>query len=300
MNKFVLGSGINGLIARHVLGPSYKIIPFKKSRYYSFNIPTADAEIKRTDETTKLLDDLAINAIPLYFPVAVSLGGELLFNKKAWIGPVIDKIYGDNPHPLASHLLCNEGSAFIAAKFLHDLLLDKYSDEIKRNINTVVSSIKDHYIVINDKPTQYDSIISTIPLNALMNICGMQADLESSDYYLFLINTNFFNLEGAQRVFIGDKQIPFWKVNMIGDGLYQFFSNESVPFAEELFSRMTKNRYKIIAETSIKEAFPLGAPPAGILSRLEEDGITCIGSNARWDYFYDIATSIRKLFSVQQ
>jgi len=283
-----------------MLGSKYKIIPFKKSRYYSFEVPTADIDIKCTEETKALLEDLNIKSLGLYFPTAISLSGELIFHKEAWIKSVISKIYGDDPHPLASHLLCADGSAFLAAKVLYDVLLDRYGDEIKPTTVAPIDgdsrpAIKDGYIVINNKPVAYDSIVSTIPLNALIGLCGLSANLESSNYHLFLVATNHFNLEGAQRVFIGDEQIPFWKVNVIGNRIFQFFANEPVIEAEILFSRMTKERYQILGETNIKEAFPLGAPPVGILSQLEKDNITCIGSNARWDYFYDIAASIKKL-----
>jgi hypothetical protein len=42
----ILGSGIIGLLTKKILGDDWILIPFKKSRYFYFDIPYADNYIK--------------------------------------------------------------------------------------------------------------------------------------------------------------------------------------------------------------------------------------------------------------
>lgn len=293
MSKFILGSGIIGLIARHILGDEYAVIPFKKSRYYSFPLPVADNDITHCDATREILTSLHIPEIKAYFPTAVSMAGGLFFNKSVWVDPVVDKMYGGDTHPLAAQLLSKDADAYpmIASK-LYGALLEKYSDEITKRVNDEVTLISKNKIVLNGEAHSYDKIISTIPLNALLSLTKLRGFLNSKDYHVFLVATDQFNLEGAKRCYIADAAIPFWKVNVIDDRTYQFFANGVTEGADIIFSMLTKGRFKTIASTTIKEAFPCGPPQIELLNRLKEDNIECVGSNARWDYFCDIATSI--------
>jgi hypothetical protein len=299
LNKFILGSGLVGLAARHILGPSYKIIPFKKSRFFSYDIPLADNTIVHHDSVEEFLKSLRVPTSARYFSSAISFSGQLMFNKNIWIETVISKIYHEPP-PLASKLLSAEYSVFhYTAKQLHDWLLAEYADEIKTNKDNKVDLIEEGAIVINGDKVDCDRIISTIPLNALLGLLRKDHDLPSADYNVFLVATNAFDLEGAERCFIGDQAIPFWKVNVISSNVYQFFANEVVETAEVVFALLTGNKFNIMAQTVMPEAFPLGIPPTGMLEDLEQMNITCVGSNARWDYFYDVSTCLRKLLDLQ-
>ena len=77
--------------------------------------------------------------------------------------------------------------------------------------------------------------------------------------------------------------------------VFQFFSNGFVEGAETVFAMMTQKRFRILGDTVVKEAFPLGEPPTHMYAMLEKLNITPIGSNARWDYFYDVSTCIKTL-----
>jgi hypothetical protein len=300
LNKFILGSGIIGLIARHVLGASYTLIPFKRSRYYSFQTPVADDDIVYNEHTAGLLRTLQIISTSQYFPTAISMSGQLFFNKDTWSNLIVDKLYGDEPHPLASKLLSADIQAHSAhASVLYTTLLEKYRDDINSAVQWNIDSIAQNQITINGQIHDYDSLISTIPLNALLSLTKLRSFLKSKDYHVFIIGTDQFNLEGAQRCFIADMAIPFWKANVINNSTYQFFSNGQVEGADAIFSLLTNGRYQVLASTVVKEAFPCGAPPIELLNRLKLDGIECIGSNARWDYFYDIATSLNHILKIK-
>ena len=40
--NYILGSGIVGLTARHILGADWQVVPFYKSRFFSSNPPLDD------------------------------------------------------------------------------------------------------------------------------------------------------------------------------------------------------------------------------------------------------------------
>ena len=289
-------------MARHILGSEYTLIPYKKSRYYSFPVPIADNDIAYNDQTADLLSSLHILSKKEFFPTAVSLKGELFFNKHVWINPVIEKIYQNDPHPLAAKILSADVDAHnITARELYGYLMEKYAKDINSGLGKSVNSISasKKTITIDGYTTEYDRIVSTIPLNALLNLTKLRSPLSAHEYHVCLIMTDAFDLEGAKRCFIGDLPIPFWKVNAVGHNVYQFFSNGLAEGAEAVFSLLTKARYKVVASTIIKDAFPNGPPPLILLERLKEDNIECTGSNARWDYFYDIGTSLNHLLKMK-
>jgi hypothetical protein len=186
-------------------------------------------------------------------------------------------------------------SHITTAKELYDRLLPMYIGDIKDNLETKVVKIDNGKIIFEKGESHYDKIISTIPLNALLGIIGIEHTLASDDYNVFLIATDSFDLEGAKRCFIGDTDIPFWKVNVLSSELYQFFANGTVINPEMTFNLLTKERFRILASTEIPEAFPQGPPPEPIHEALGNIGITCVGSNAQWDYFADVSSSILRL-----
>jgi hypothetical protein len=297
LNNVVLGSGLIGLLARHMLGPSYKLIPFKKSRYYSHDIPVADTSIPYDEHTAHVLNALRLPNKSKFFPVAISYSGDLTFNKRIWAQTITDKAYKyATPHPFATTLFASDIDVHeTTAKTLYDVLLDMYIDEIKSNRNIDVVSINKNTIETNNEDIIFDKLVSTIPLNALLKLCDFEDTLASADYHVFLVATDMFDLEGARRCYIGDGAIPFWKVNVLDREVFQFFSNGFVEGAETTFAMMTQKRFRILGDTVVKEAFPLGEPPTHTYKMLEELNIVPVGSNARWDYFYDVSTCIKTL-----
>jgi hypothetical protein len=298
LTDIILGSGLNGLLAHLILGEQSKFIAYKKSRFFSHQIPISDNHIEASEDGPRLATLIGLPLRKKYFPVAVSYRGELIFNKRTWASTIVDKVF--QSHPAAYNMLCRDFNVYeLTAKSLYDLLISKYQDEILKSPPQIIRILDKRVITSDGTEISYDRIISTIPLNALLELVGDDSVLKSLDYHVFLMATDVFNLEGAQRCYIGDVAIPFWKVNVLNNNLYQFFANSEVSNAEKVFSLLAKDRFRIISNTIIKEAFPDGAPPIEIIKKLESKSIFCIGSNARWDYFFDIASSISKLFSLK-
>ena len=286
-----------GLLARHILGSSYKILPFKKSRYYSHKIPIADNEIVTSEGAQSVLKNLHLPTEAQFFPTAISYSGQLMFNKFVWAQVIVDRLYSE--HHFAAQLLGQDVTAYkISAKQLYDVLVSEYVHEFQDHIDTEVLEIRNNTIKTTKGEIEYDNIVSTIPLDALLKIMGIKHFLEAKDYHVFLVATDAFDLESAKRCYIGDLSIPFWKVNTLDRELYQFFANGYVENADVVFSLMTKRRFRVLADTVVKNAFPLGMPPTTIYDKLKEHNITCIGSNARWDYFSDISTSINTILKL--
>jgi hypothetical protein len=236
----------------------------------------------------------------VFFPSAVSLNGQLLFNKHLWVNSIVEKIYQDDQHPMAAELLSADIEAHTTSiRELYGHLMEKYAQDIKSGLSRAVNSISNHKITIDDQKIEYDKIINTIPLDAFLSITKLRLPLQADDYHVFLVATDAFDLEGAKRCFIGDMAIPFWKVNVVNRNLFQFFANGPVEGAEQIFSLLTKDRYKLIGATSVENAFPKGAPPHELLNKLEADDITCVGSNARWDYFHNVSAALNLLLKLK-
>ena len=128
MNNIIFGSGIIGLLARHILGSTWTIIPFKKSRYYSYDVPIADNDITYTEVSHDVIKQICVGDISTYFPIAMSYRGFLTFNKNLLVNALVDKIYGDNIHPMAAHMLSHDCTAHsTTTKHLFDILLTRVS-----------------------------------------------------------------------------------------------------------------------------------------------------------------------------
>lgn len=308
MKKFILGSGLAGLLAKYI-HPSYTIIPFKKSRFYSIrqpignaSIPIGDNNIVCHDKVAPIISDMRLDTTPIFFPTAISYNGSLNFNKNLWVSKIVNRLYDrDDFHPFAGNLISDDLFCYNASAIqVYDLLMRKFRRHILNNIETDIKFINEEDMVLSDgQAIKYDSIISTIPFDALLTLLDLDCNLSSSLTHVVLLATKSFNLEGAKRCYIADDPIPFWKVNVINDVIYQFYANEEVDNLNKIFGLLTKGAHKIIADTVIKNAFPLGAPPFDALNHLSQKNIHCIGAHARWDYFYDISTSIINLQNIE-
>jgi hypothetical protein len=304
--NFILGSGLTGLLAKFAF-PKYSIIPFGRSRFYGPTInlggtiiPLGDNNIVRNEKADVAIRELGFNTTYEYYPTAISYSGELTFNKRLWSQIIVDKLYTNDPHPFAAKLLSDDSSSYqITALELYNNLLTRYRSDVVEASKRKVDRITKDEIIFNDgSRTEYDKILNTIPLDALLDLMNVPHQLKSADYHVYLMATKSFNLEGAKRCFIGDLTIPFWKVNIINPEIYQFYSNGEVGGADAVFRLLTGGSYKHLADTIVRKAFPLGPPPLNITEDLKSQNIICVGQLARWDYFADITTSIIDLTRV--
>jgi hypothetical protein len=302
--NLIFGSGITGLLAKKILGDDWELIPFKRSRYFYFEIPWADNFI----QFDKDVDDFMRTIIPKEAPVVFykspfSCRGQLMYQANPiTTDPYLEKVYGDKAPKLAESLLRTTFTVYpVTVKDLHDALQRKYLSEIKDNLSKYgeVASVDLSQRMVrfkNGMIVEYENIISTIPLNAMLDYCGIASELESRSVYYYYIVVSTIDLEGAQQAYVCDSEIDFFKVQMLNKTNYIFWCTDLVPDTLRHFGSILGYNINFVESRHIPEVIPLGDPPD--LSGLEERGVFCVGSNAQWDDFMDISSCMKRLLKL--
>lgn len=295
--KYILGSGLVGLLAREILGSDWTIIPFYRSRFFTFNPSLSDNFIVRNRDIDEFVRrELKANAF-FDYKIAYSING-LLYKEhddhicKDWCSKTFGLDYGLQLVPYYKHsmsfdvydLRCNQ---------LYATLQEKYAEEIKKNLGLgIVTGIYDHKIKLNEKIFEYDKIISTIPLNALDALMGRKHDLVYKDTHFLHIQTQHIDFEGYNQALVVDKAFPFYKVTKLSDNRYLFYFSEDLNNPGQFFMGLFKS-FDILDGTCVKDYVPCGPMPS--LSSLEESNILCVGSYAQHDWCMDVSSCILRL-----
>ena len=303
MNNYILGSGLVGLLARHILGPSYKIIPFYRSRFYTFNPALDDNFLVRDKRTDKFIEEINGGKLgPVYmYKKMWSVGGALSsgYDKELcyrWLA----KIFGYNVPNQSMIYQQNQMDVFVydlRLNKLYQTLMEMYSEEIKAALaHGTVTAIKDHRIAFNTSITlPYDKIISTIPLNALCKYINKSVDLKARTLHYLHITTEELDFEGANQVLVTDGSFDFYKVTNVAPNRYMIYCHNEMPDPGLYLMQFMRN-FDIIDGTSVTEALPIGQPPD--VTDIESLGIQCVGGNAQWDWCMDISSCIIKLLRI--
>lgn len=299
--KYILGSGLIGLLARHILGPTYTIIPYYKSRFFSFN-PSLDDNFLVRDPRTD----------PFVIQLNGSLGPVFMYNK-AWSvnGSLVRRYDADLCHnwlyKLFGAAIPSQSESYVKSHmefFVYDLrlnqlyqrLLDMYDAEIKKGLALgQVTNVGDHNIEIGGKRNEFESIVSTIPLNSLYKHMGVTTILKAKALHYLHIQSDELDFEGANQVMIADATFDFYKVTNIAKGRYLFYSHVDIPNPGVYFMQFMKS-FEIIDGTSIQDALPCGEVQN--VPMLDAYGITCVGSNAQWDWCMDVSSCIIRLLKM--
>lgn len=297
MSKYILGSGLVGLIARDILGEEWKIIPQNVSRYYSYPVALADDFIttsNRGDYNFILTPDKKV------LRRAFSFGGQMIFAPLQWVSDAYtDRVYDKS---IPAFLSVVEMEAMVSKTSCHELygqLLEKYMDEITAANEKYgkLASISKNEIKTEKETLEYDRILSTIPLYALGDLMGVEHDLPSKDVWVYHIKTNELDFEGADQVLVVDTESAFYKVNKVGPNDYIFFCLDEVKTPMEYFGLFTKNNLLVMNRVFCENFIPIGTPPD--LSQLKDEyNIQCIGSHAQHDTLADIGTCILRIFRI--
>lgn len=299
----ILGSGIVGLLAKAILGPSWKIIPFYRSRFFSFNPALDDNFIIRDERIDQFINDVAkeIN-IPVHIYQRVwSVSGELIkqFDKNlchSWMY----KLFGSDI-PSQSGVYFDKLNLYIYGlriNQLYETLLANNIEELKtESAEGMVTEIGDHYLVRNGKRLDFDNAISTIPLDALFNLVGAQNRLRAKTIHYLHIKTDDLDFEGANQVLVTDQVFDFFKVTNIAPGRFLFYCHNDLPNPGLYLMQFMQN-FDILDGTSVENAIPLGQIPK--LEQLEKLGLYCVGSSAQWDWCMDVGSCILRLLKYSQ
>ncbi len=297
MNKYILGSGLTGLAARHILGDGWKLIPFGRSRFYSTRPVLGDDFIVRSDEMDRLLSELEFIPRTYQFTRAFSIAGQLVFSEQSFAKNVyLNKVFGDDAHPVAGSLTKMELPVYYTPTVeLYLALLARYVDEIRESVRMhgKVVSISDHLIKTEKSALTFDKIISTIPLDALLAYTGKTLDLPARDVWYYHIKSSAVNLEGAREALVADNILDFFKATKVGPQEYLFHSLREIVTPGPYFAAVLGNNFEILNHTNIAKAIPIGTPPN--LSDLEAAGVYPVGDHGQWDHYMDISSCVNRL-----
>lgn len=298
MNNVIFGSGIVGLFAK-ALFPTWKVVPFAKSRFFSFNPATDDNFIVRHEEIDEAIRDITRSPNRTFlYRRAFDVNGHLFnsYNKDLatdWLA----KFFGSRTPPQAEPALSKNMDLTIydvRCNQLYGELLDRYMAEIKQeHAKGKVTEIGDHYFVRNGVREDFDNAITTIPLNALNGLMGYQQDLPAKPVHILHVQTNALDFEGFNQLLVSDPKLSFYKVTNVAPGRYVFYCHEEIPQPGPYLMALLKNDFEILDGTSITDYLTMGPMPK--LEHLEQKGLYSVGSYAQWDWCMDVSSCVLRL-----
>lgn len=298
----IFGSGLVGLLARHILGPSYTVVPFYRSRFFSFNPALDDNFIvrdKRLDDFISSINNGSLGKVYIY-KRAWSIGGQLVDKYDAelcysWCV----KLFGSTIPTQSLPYWQNQMSMFvydIRLNQLYERLCNEYASEIKEEHSKgYVTEIGNHYFVRNGQKIGFDKAISTIPLNILNKLMGLPSDLKAKTIHYLHIETPDLDFEGNNQTLVVDQAFDFYKVTNIAPKRYLLYFQSDISNPGAYLMQFMPS-FDIIDGTSINDAIPYGEAPS--LLHYENNGIECVGSNAQWDWCMDIGSCIIRLLRI--
>lgn len=293
----MFGSGIIGLLAK-VLLPDWKVVPFYRSRFFSYNPPLDDNFIIQDASIDPIIKDLVGRDLRIYqYRRAFSVGGVLIkeYNQDLCID-WLTKIFGVH-YP--NHALPYYSSRMVVPIYdvkvnqLYSSLISQSAAYLKEeSAKGVVSEIGDHYYVQNKVRYDFDNAISTIPLNALAKLMGVSMSLEAKTCYFVHVRTDDLDFEGMNQILDTNWQFSFYKATNIAKGSYLLYFHQEV-LNPGVYLMPILRKFDIEDGTAVPEAIPVGQLPK--LDYFEARGISCIGSYAQWDYCADISSCILRI-----
>jgi hypothetical protein len=297
--KIIFGSGIVGLLARLILGPSWVVVPFYRSRFFSFNPALDDNFIIRSDEIDPFISELT-KIRPMEFPYkrAWSVQGHLT---QQWdvdlCSDWLYKLFGTNIPSQSEPYLKNRMTLPVydlRSNEIYSMLLGHYIDMLKEeSAKGSVTEIGDHYYVQGGVRKEFDAAINTIPLDGLLNLMNINnISLPAKDLHYLHVSTTDLDFEGANQTLVVDQMFSFFKVTNIAENRYLFYCHEDIPNPGAYLMPIIQ-KFDIIDGTSIERALPMGPIPNQ--SFLEDFGIYSVGSYAQWDWCMDVGSCILRL-----
>jgi hypothetical protein len=298
--KLILGSGVVGLMARFLLGDSWTVVPFGKSRFYSFNPPLDDNFVSHDRQLDPLMAELGLSTTPVWLQRAYSLGGQLLREDRdgslaqGWLS----KIFGDRVPPHAPVYLTSRLGFFVYDQVrvnrLYGQLQNRYQEELLQQAALgAVTELGDHYIIRGGKRQDFERAVTTIPHGSLLRLMGRPDELPYSTNYCIHMATPSLDFEGATQVMVVDPIFGFYKVSLLAKQRYLFHLHQDLgDHAGAYFMPIIKD-YDLLDGTSIPGGIPLGPMPD--LAWLERLDVFPVGSYAQHDWCADVGSNFLRL-----
>lgn len=298
--KVILGSGLIGLLARKILGPSYKLVPFAKSRFYSYNPALQDNYLTYNERYYDIIKPYLTSMHRHPYKVAWSIGG-MLHNSyddglcQDWLA----KVFGKHVPPHSSAVLKSRFSfevCDIRLNQLYGILMKEYEEEIQKSLAFGEPiGIKDGSIQFAKASIDYETIISTIPLDILGRLLGTPFNLPATDLHYLHVQTNKLDFEGHHQTLVVDPIFDFYKVTAVAPNRYLFYFHKPQENPGIYLLSIIGQDFDILEGTSIARALPGGQQPD--LSGLEEIGIFPIGATAQWDWCLDAGSAMLRILN---
>lgn len=302
--KYILGSGLIAFIAKLML-PEYKIIPVGKSRYYKFKVATCDDYITCHKDIDDFISEISIGInikpIPVFFKRAMSYSGQLIFGRnEGFLNNWLNKLYGPDRNVNANTLtqldmFVYNISATDVFNFVESKCKKYFRSFIEKGNKLESIDTQNKIIYTKNEHLEYDHIINTIPLDALLNSCNIEHNLECKDLHTFVVETDDLDFEGASELLVVDENIDFFKCTRIGKRIYQFYCTKDIPNLPP-YLELFMSKYDILSATAVRKAIPVGDSEQH--RQTKDFGITCVGSNAQWDDMMDVSSCIRRLMKI--
>lgn len=295
----ILGGGLVALLARDILGPEWVVIPTGKSRFYTFSPPIAEDYIIRNPEVDEYMNKYS--AIPTIHKIGYSCRGAISFEPSIVSGMYLSKLYKSYvpSHAAAYYNGLRSFASYGSCSELYRSLRAKYKSELQDNNAKygVVKNIKSGdglgSVVTTDTGIFFaGSIISTVPLHALLAWLGITHKLVHENEYYYHVRTNCLDFEGATQLFVSDREIDFHKVVMVNKMNYIFYSTKRIEYPGQYFMKFMA-KFDLIAETSVEKSVCCGDIPQ--IKELSQNCITCVGSTAVHDDCLDISSCVLRL-----
>lgn len=298
----IFGSGIVGLLARVILGDSWTVVPFYRSRFFSFNPALDDNFIICDDALDPFIQDLMGPTQRFVYNRAWSVQGELY--KKWDAGLCRDwcaKIFGTQVPPQTEPYMMERMNLFvydIRVNQLYDRLQQTYIEELKAEASKgQVTEVGDHYFIRNGVRTDFDNCVSTIPLDSLLTLMGQQPNLQARNVHYLHIQTDHLDFEGMNQALVTDQIFSFYKATNVAPKRFLIYCHEDIPNPGIYFMSFIP-KFDILDGTSIENVIPMGPIPK--LDAVENRGIFCVGSSAQWDWCADVGSNILRLLRYSQ
>ena len=300
--RFILGSGIIGYLAK-TLFPDWQWIPFKRSRYFSFDVPYADNFMTFDKEVDEFMCKVsAKNNTKIFMKRPFSYNGQLMYQENSLTrDPYLLHLYGETAPRLADTTLKTTFAIYpMTVKQLHDYYYQQLRNQIDESINRYgevqAFDLEKRTIRTSTGTFEFEQIISTIPLNAFCQLSGRQTKLKALPVNYYLIESKKVDIEGADQVLVCDNNIEFFKVQKV-DGLYQFWCAEILEKPYDYFGSVLGFDFDLKEARRITDVIPTGEQPD--LSELEKVGVFCVGSNAQWDDLMGVTSCLKRLLKLR-
>jgi len=298
LRNVIFGSGIVGLIARYCLPGNWTVVPFRRSRYFSFSPPLSDNFIIRDAEIDDVVAEFGGEINSTLYSFAYSLDGQIIREyNEVYAASWLNKLYCGQ---VASQALAYWRGRMsvpiytIRAQSIYEALMSNNIAYLKGEaMKGDVTEIGDHFFVRNGVKEEFDNAISTIPLTVLYDLMRLDnSGLKTVSEYYYHLTSEALDFEGVNQLFVVDEMIDFYRCTNVCRGGYMFYSTRDISQPGAYFMQIIGNA-DLIDGTMIKDGVPVGPMPD--LTAIESKGIFCVGSSAQHDWCMDVGSCIKRL-----